>query len=256
MTQQPKSEDQLFRDEFEVLSVGSDEYAFTVPTVINTVIKPLPQRDAYLDIGAGHGNLTRHFSKLFKHTVIVEPNAVLFDELLDWAKGNGVSMSGQVSAWTPDVKIDGEFDFAVMSHVLYYVDADKRRDFVKRAFDLLRPGGRLVLITVADRGSEIAKLYQTFFTPEYYQQIPFADEVYELVQKWGYKATNIPFHSDIRTPSKPGMFDVMDFLLLQRVDFKDPATAAKQDAFVDQYLTRENDFSIASPGGIVTLYKD
>ncbi len=256
MTQQTKPEDQLFREEFEILSVGSDEYAFTVPTIIEKVIKSLAQRDVYLDVGAGHGNLTRHFSKLFNHTVIVEPNAVLFQELLDWARNNGVSMSGQNAAWTPDVKVPGGFDFAVMSHVLYYVDADERQEFVRQAFDLLKPGGRLVLITVADRGSEIARLYQTFFTPEYYQQIPFADEVYTLVQKWGYTATHIPFHSDIRTPTKSEMFDLMDFLLLQRVNFSDPTTAAKQNTFVDQYLTREHDFSIASPGGIVTLLKD
>lgn len=256
MTQQPKPEDQRFRDEFEPLSTGSDEYAFTIPTIIEKVIKPLAHHEAYLDIGAGHGNLTRHFSKYFKHTVVVEPNAVLFNELLDWAKTNGVSMSGQIAAWTPDVKVEGTFDFAVMSHVLYYIDANERPDFVKRAFDLLKSGGRLVLVTVADRGSEIARLYQTFFTPEYYQQIPFADELYALVQKWGYKATHIPFHSDIRTATKPEMFDVMSFLLLQRVNFDDPTTAAQQDAFVDQYLTRESDFSIASPGGIITLYKD
>ena len=53
MTQQAKSEEQLFRDEFEVLSVGSDEYAFTIPTIIEKVIKPLPQRDAYWTSGQG-----------------------------------------------------------------------------------------------------------------------------------------------------------------------------------------------------------
>jgi SAM-dependent methyltransferase len=253
---QKRPEDQLFREEFEVLSTGSDEYAFTVPTIIENVIKRLPKREAYLDIGAGHGNLTRPFSPHFEHTVIVEPNPVLFEELLAWAKDNGVSMSGQNSAWTPDVKVDGTFDFAVSSHVLYYVDPAERQDFVKRMFDLLRPGGKLVLITVADRGSEIAKLYSTFFSAQAYQEIPFADELHQLVQKWGYKTENTPFHSDIVTKTKPEMFDVVDFLLLQRVNFNDPAIAARRDEFVDQYLTRANGFSIASPGGIIVISKD
>lgn len=250
-----KTKDQAFRDEFEVLSVGSDEYAFTIPTIKSSVIDLLPRRERYLDVGAGHGNLTRHFAPLFQETVIVEPNPVLFDELIAWAKQAGHSMSGQNSAWDATVQLDGTFDFAVMSHVLYYISPAERFDFVEQAFRLLRPEGRLVIITVADRGSDIGKLYKTFLTADGYESIPFADDVYKLVQEWGYTASYIPFHSDIGTHTEEEMNDVLNFLLLQRVDFTEPTVNAKRKEFIAQYLTKPNGYAIASPGGIVTLTK-
>jgi SAM-dependent methyltransferase len=247
------NKDQAFREEFEVLSTGTDEYAFTIPTIRSTVIDQLPQRELYLDVGAGHGNLTRHFAPLFQRTVVVEPNPVLLNELLDWAKGQGVTMTGHNSVWDASVKLNETFDFAVMSHVLYYMPASARADFVGRAFQLLKPGGRLVIITVADRGSDIARLYQTFLPPNEYDEIPFADEVYRIVQEWGYDADFVPFHSDIGTRTEEEMNDVLNFLLLQRVDFTVPATASRRRDFIAQYLTKPNGYAIASPGGIVTL---
>jgi SAM-dependent methyltransferase len=94
--------------------------------------------DSILDIGPGPGDLSLPLSRLFTRYIAVEPNAAYATTL----QQQGLAV---IEKPFPTV-IEGDFDVVLASHVINLTDTSVE-PFVKAAWDLLKSGGRLVIVT-------------------------------------------------------------------------------------------------------------
>ena len=77
---------------FELLTKNTNEYGpkgKLIQTLKKFVLQERNLKNKLLDIGTGHGNLTKILSKLFKNIVIIEPNREFFNKVTVLIKCRG-----------------------------------------------------------------------------------------------------------------------------------------------------------------------
>ena len=143
-------------------------------------------RRCFLEIGPGTGHLAMKLSPFYTRISFVEPNCLLFIDLIrkcmQTQKENSrlsANFVGYNLAWDTDPKsrleekLDGifvppkfGFDFVVMSHVLYYLpkgdsDVEKKNykgwvDFIVKGFEYTKvaPTGRVIVVLQSNSGQK------------------------------------------------------------------------------------------------------
>ncbi|WP_052851088.1 methyltransferase domain-containing protein [Streptomyces avicenniae] len=132
--------DERFRRVFEAFLAGTDEKAAVHP-YLTDIVTALPERGVWLDAGAGEGVTTRHLAPYFAATVAVEPGAHLRARLRS-ACPTAVIVTDPVLRAGLDLRAD----FALFSHVLYYLPPQEWRETVLRLLGWVKPGRELVVL--------------------------------------------------------------------------------------------------------------
>jgi SAM-dependent methyltransferase len=246
---------ELYKRQFDLLSNGTTEYDYMVNYFRTTLFPTLPAMGHFLDIGCGRGNYARPLSEDFDQTTVVEVNSVYFDEVLGWGEDNGRNIGGYNDDWV-NVKLDGELDFILMSHMLYYVDPPETRPaFIRKAYNLLKPGGLLV-ITLNSSGCGIRHIYKTFFPYEEYEAMPTGEEIAAILHHLGYPRIETKVYpAEITVPSHEDMGSLVDFMLMRLVSFDTEEKIAQRSEYIDEYLTRGKKYIMDSEGTMVLLRK-
>ncbi|MGC0421251.1 class I SAM-dependent methyltransferase [Embleya sp. AB8] len=128
-----------YRRAFELFLAGSDEKAVTHAR-LTALVEQLPRRAVFLDVGAGSGATTRHVGGYFERTIAIEPSAYM-RRALRLACPEAEVLSDPVETATPGALAD----FALCSHMLYYLPQSRWLPTVRRLLGWVRPGGELVL---------------------------------------------------------------------------------------------------------------
>jgi SAM-dependent methyltransferase len=245
----------LYKEQFDILSSGSTEYPYLINHFRTEIFPTLRKKERFLDIGCGRGNLARPLSADFDQTTVIEMNPIYYDEVLEWGKANGRNINGYNGDWA-HVDLDAEVDFALMSHMLYYVDPPSVRPaFIRKAYDLVRPGGMLVIILNAEVCG-IRHVYQAFFPQKDYDDMPSGPGIAAILRAEGYpNVEEITYPAIIETPTKEAMGLLVDFMLLRLVSFDTEEKIAKRSQYIDEYLTRGEKFIMDSEGTMVVLRK-
>ncbi|MGA5098869.1 class I SAM-dependent methyltransferase [Streptomyces lavendulocolor] len=109
--------------------------------LLHHIVDALPQREIFVDVGAGTGLFTAGLAEKFDRTVAVEPDPELRRELRT-ACPDAEVLPVPIAAAEPS----GPADLVLCSHVLYYVPEAEWPGHVARMLSWLRPGGELVLV--------------------------------------------------------------------------------------------------------------
>lgn len=242
-----------YKHAFDLLSTNTQEYNNFIISLEKEVIPLLPSHTHFLDIGAGRGNLTKPISLCFQRSTIVEPNDHFFTEVMDWSQQRGMDLVGYNQPWQ-EVPLEEDTELVVISHVLYYIHPEDHLEFLNKAYALLVPGGKMVL-ALNGKQSDIWKLSQLLYAPDDFANLPYAERLFDNLQEWGFIATYRGFESHITTKTEAEMRFLIDFLMLDKVDFEDDSKAAIRDAYLQQHLRKPSDYSIASSGGIIVITK-
>ncbi|MDQ7026592.1 MAG: class I SAM-dependent methyltransferase [Anaerolineae bacterium] len=247
--------DQTYKEQFDLLTFHTDEYKQSIPFIETTLLPKLPQQGHFLDVGAGRGTISMPMSRHFDHTTIVEPNTVYFQEVLDWAKGVGVSLDGHNGDWLEIDSSPIQADLAVLSHVLYFVPYANRSQFVRKAYNCVKRGGYMVIILISAT-SGINHLYRTLLAPQDYKEMPSIESVVVDLRAEGYDNMHLTmFDADIHLPTVEEMHELMDFLVVDKVAFDNDDMLAKRDQYIRDYLEKESSYNINSNIGVLSIYK-
>lgn len=249
----PVDEDLAYKQAFDLLSSNTEEYNNFIIFLEKEIIPHLTSHEHFLDIGAGRGNLTKPISLCFDRTTIVEPNEYFFDEIMSWSQYRGIDLVGHNDFWEK-ITLNQAAELIVVSHVLYYVPLTDHLDFLKKAYDALQPGGRIV-VALNGMKSDIWKLSRLLYAPADFALLPYAERLFDNIIQWGFPATIHPFESHIRTHSELEMRFLIDFLLLGKVTFDNKAKTYIRDTYLQHYLRQPDHYSIASSGAIIVIYK-
>lgn len=95
----------------------------------------------FLDVGAGDGSLFGEISKHVGDSLAVEPN----EDFIKILKSKGVNV---VNAKWEDTILSGDYDFILVAYVITYFNPKERAGLVKKMYDLLSPGGKLLILSV------------------------------------------------------------------------------------------------------------
>jgi SAM-dependent methyltransferase len=247
--------DQTYKEQFDLLTFHTNEYAQSVPFVEQTIIPKLSEQQHFLDVGAGRGTFTMPMSRHFEQTTIVEPNTVYFNEVADWAKGAGINFSGYNADW---LKVDSsniQADLVVLSHVLYFVPSANRSRLIRKAYDAVKPGGYMILILISAT-SGITRLYRSLLTPENYREMPCIEETVVNMHREGYDNMHLTlFDADIHLPTLEEMYELIDFLVTEKIAFDTDENIQQREAYINDYLKTDMDYSINSNIGVLAIHK-
>jgi hypothetical protein len=248
------NDDNLYKEQFDLLSYSTTEYEQSVPFIERTLIPQLSERKSLLDIGAGSGNFSKPLSPLFEQTTIIEPNSMYFEELLQWGKSEGQSLAGYNGNWL-DYDFQGKANLAVMSHVLYFVPSVQRKAFIQKAYASVKGGGFLVIILISAT-SGISHLYRGLLSPKDYAEMPSIESVLVDMHAQGYEHMHLTlFDAVIDIPNKASMDYLIDFLVLGKLAFDNEEAIGRRDAYIEQYLQNGEAYTINSNIGLLILRK-
>lgn len=129
-----------------LLFENSDHPHCVIRTLEHNVLPLLEKREQFLDIGPGPGLITNAVADVFTHTVIVEPNPE-FHSYFNLDKVELIESTFQEASME-----NRTFDLVLCSHMLYHVPMADWSSFLDKAYQLLQPGGVLLVNMMAQRG--------------------------------------------------------------------------------------------------------
>ena len=138
-------------------SFGTYRGTFHLPTIFSSLIFPenkdikdrLEQGIKFLDIGCGSGNLIIEFARIFKNSIFkgIDPDYYGIESAERVISDLGLEdritvedMSGE------EMNFHDEFELASLILTLHEVIPDVRMEVLTRAYQALKPGGRLIVL--------------------------------------------------------------------------------------------------------------
>jgi SAM-dependent methyltransferase len=244
-----------FKQQFDLLSTHTPEYEFTVPYIVEHVVNHLPQREHFIDIGAGRGNLSKPLSKHFRESSIVEPNKLYYQEVLAWAANHKVAVIGYNETWL-NVDFEGKYgDLFLMSHVLYYVPTDYWLTFINKAYEALNPDGCIVII-LNSLTNDVTRLYKEFLQPHEWWEIASAEAVGAMLRREGYFLEGMKFKSNIYADTAEEIHQLIDFLLLGRAKFDNATINQRRESYAEAHLKKGSGYVIHADAGLIIVKKE
>jgi SAM-dependent methyltransferase len=134
-----------YKEAIEILSSTSKHNELIFETIQSDVLSLLHEKNSFLDIGSGPGILTHRLSQLFDEGVAVEPNPALWSLYQD----NNVFL--YKGSWE-NYPNDKQFSFVLCSHMLYHLDRETMKSFIKKALNSTKQGGVCLIALMAPRG--------------------------------------------------------------------------------------------------------
>ncbi|WP_419193022.1 class I SAM-dependent methyltransferase [Kolteria novifilia] len=117
----------------------------------------MPEREVFLDVGAGSGVITGALAEMFRTTIALEPNRDLRREL-ERNCPNASVLRETIGGAPLGPAIA---DFVLCCHVFYYIDRADRLPILRRLLGWVRPGGMLVVVLQSPR-SQCSNFLRSF----------------------------------------------------------------------------------------------
>ena len=250
------SRNKLYQKQFDILSFGASEYPNMIRYFKKEIFPKLPAKANFLDVGCGRGNYARPFTEEFDHTTVVDVNTVFYEDIIKWAKENGRNLSGYNADWLTVDTGATQFDFVIMSHVLYYIHPDKRSWFIRKGYNALKPGGyQIIVLNAEDCG--IRDVYREFYSHERYQAMPYGEGIAAMLRAEGMypQVDEKIFLEDFHVPTQQDMEMLIDFLLLREVPFETEAQIAHRTKYINECLVRGGKYIMDAASTIVIIHK-
>lgn len=158
------------------------------------VVDRLPQRNVFIDAGAGNGEVTRSFAPAFDRTIAIEPNVYLLNQLRRTVP-SAETIEDAILLAKPAAK----GDLVLCSHTLYYIDAHEWLDHLERLVSWMSPGG-VTIVVLQNRATGCMAMVDHFFGHRF--------DLAQLVDTFRAKHGN---HYEVVTTLDPAHVDTPDF---------------------------------------------
>eukprot|EP00397_Hematodinium_sp_SG-2012_P015797 GEMP01016096.1.p1 GENE.GEMP01016096.1~~GEMP01016096.1.p1 ORF type:complete len:521 (+),score=110.04 GEMP01016096.1:25-1563(+) len=143
----------MYEDMIEVDRYSSEFDPF-VQFVLNYTREA--RKDSFLDVGSGPCHVASIFYVQYARSVLVEPIPDFQESCAKRLSGTEAEKTttmfrGRFESYECD---PGGYDLVVLAHVLYHVAAEKRVQFLQKAWDCTAPGGTMAVAIVHDDGEQ------------------------------------------------------------------------------------------------------
>jgi len=175
-----------------------------VEAALGRVVTGLNNRKAFLDVGAGDGDLTFRLAKFFKNTTVVEPNK---DVRKTFEKKGVEFVDGYFEAVDLGKR---SFDFILCSQVFWLVRREHQPAFIRKMFGHLSVGGKLAIAMVSPLGQS-HDFYKKFF----FGYSTTTHDILKDLHIMGLAAEVLPISFEFKTKSYNDFFNICKLFTLE-----------------------------------------
>ncbi|MEK7527286.1 MAG: class I SAM-dependent methyltransferase [Patescibacteria group bacterium] len=193
--------DTIYKKSFGLFLKRTDEKSVIEKFIRDNI--PIHEESDFLDIGGGDGSLALVISKQVKTTLVVEPNQSFFKQLLKHKKIKVVN-----EKWE-NARLNNTFDFILAAYVVTYFPQIKRRRLIKKMYDLLRPGGHILILSVDAKSGSWRKIHTYFYKLIGYDHKSSDDILKQIARE--SKAISKSFKTHIVAKDASEMLDILGF---------------------------------------------
>ena len=139
------SQGEAYKRAFQIFLDHTDQKR-NAKRFLQKLVDGLPNRNVFIDAGAGNGEVTKAFAGAFCHTIAIEPNPHLLTQLKQTIP-QAEAIAAPILAAEP--KAQG--DFVLCSHTLYYIPAEEWLAHLDRLVSWMSPAGVTVVCRAESR---------------------------------------------------------------------------------------------------------
>lgn len=198
---------------------------------LNRLVKMLPSRHVFIDVGAGNGKVTSWFIDSFDQTIAIEPNESLRAEL----KKNCPQIE-VLPERILDAKIADSGDFVLCSHVLYHIDDGEWMFILERLASWLSLNGVLVVV-LQHHKSECMQMLQHFFDWRFDLTALARTFQSEKGDRYEVAIETVPAH--VTTLDFNSAYTVAEFML-NALPMSKPPARSELEEYVRKYFTGQD----------------
>jgi hypothetical protein len=190
------SQGEAYKRAFQIFLDHTDQKR-NAKRFLQKLVDGLPERNVFIDAGAGNGEVTKAFAGAFDRTIAIEPNPYLLTQLKQ-AVPHAKAIGAPILAADPKTQAD----FVLCSHTLYYIPPEEWLANLDRLVSWMSPAGMTVVV-VQNRDTACMAMLDHFFGHRF--------DLHQLAQTFRER------HGD--------RYDVVIALDPAHVETKDPASA-------------------------------
>ena len=150
------SHSEAYKRAFQVFLDHTDQKR-NAKRFLQSVVDSLPDRNVFIDAGAGNGEVTKAFAGEFSHTIAIEPNPHLLTQLKQ-----AIPQADAIGAPILGANPKAQANFVLCSHVLYYIPADEWIAHLDRLVSWMSPTG-VTVVVVQNHNTECMAMLDHFF---------------------------------------------------------------------------------------------
>jgi len=193
--------DSTYKNSFALFLKRTDEKVVIRNFITDNI--DINNKMAFLDIGAGDGSLSSMISKKVKSTVAVEPNKDFCESL---SKKKNIKVLNET--WE-DVHLEGLFDFILVSHVVTYFPKTKRKKLIKKMYNVLNSGGKILILSIDAKKGSWRKIHDYFFKLMNRFHCPSDFELKQIMREYG--AVSRSFKTRVIAKDQDEMLKILGF---------------------------------------------
>src|SRR6184192_1334198 len=150
------SQGEAYKRAFQIFLDHTDQKR-NAKRFLQKLVDRLPNRNVFIDAGAGNGEVTKAFAGTFDRTIAIEPNPHLLTQLKQ-AIPQAEAIAAPILAADP--KAQG--DFVLCSHTLYYIPSQEWLAHLDRLVSWMSPTG-VTVVVVQNRDTACMAMLDHFF---------------------------------------------------------------------------------------------
>lgn len=224
------SQGQDYKQAFQIFLDHTDQKR-NARTWLERVVKGLPNRQTFIDAGAGNGELAKTFAGSFDRTIDVEPNTYLLNQLRQALPAveahDRPIMEAQPTA---------QGDFVLCSHTLYYIPATEWLAHIERLVTWMAPGGVTVLV-LQHRESGCMNMLHHFFGHRF--ELRQTMEAFRAKHGDRYEVTMTMDPAHVETPDLVKTSAVAEFML-NLLNLTNPPTKRDVETYLNAHFAQPN----------------
>jgi SAM-dependent methyltransferase len=201
---------------------------------LDGLVQTLPARRAFLDAGAGNGQVTAWFLKQFDRTIAIEPNPFLSAELRRTCPSAEV-LPVKILEAQPAV----QGDLILCSHVLYYIERSEWRATLARMASWLAPNGALVIV-LQNHETDCMRMLDAFLGQSFDLAALAQEFDEEHGQQYQVERQLVPAH--VTAPDLASAYVIAEFMLNLLPMPNPPARRALEEHICTNFAGSEGGF--------------
>lgn len=203
---------------------------------LQEVVDSLPARQVLIDAGAGNGEVTKAFAGAFNHTIAIEPNVYLLNQLQQ-VLPTAESLGLPILAAQPTV----QGDLVLCSHTLYYIPSGEWLAHLERLVSWMSPTG-VTIVVLQHRESGCMNMVHHFFGHRFELRRTAEAFCAKHGDRYDVVTTLDPAH--VETPNLDKAYAVAEFML-NLLEVKSPPTKQDVEAYLqDNFATKDGGYRI------------
>lgn len=215
----------------DLLLASTDEtknrYDFFIEHVLPTVSK-----HAAIDVGLGDGQLTGLISKAFHEMTLVDISDQAIECAAQYVNQRSVKLDKIIGSIVDAHLPVNQFNLAVLSHTLYYIDADLWLDVTRKMLSSLKENGLLVI--VLNGGLDKDHIVDLFGG----QRLKLDDFINDCRQQLNAKTIDVSYSTEyFRTKTLSDMLHIVGLHLY------DVGATATKNQLTDYLMTKKDDMT-------------